>query len=107
MVYSPSGAVPGALPDAPIILQNPRENEDLFVDDNLHLVVVAQGSGQLSYQWFRDGKKLPYGTSNELFVNKVSLGDCGVYNCRVTSDLGGSVMSGDSIVTGKSIMLLM
>ena len=100
--FSPA-AVPGMQPEAPAILQNLPEKVARYVDQELHLVVVAQGCGQLQYQWFRDGKKLPFGTSNELLVNGVGLGDQGVYNCRVTSDLGGSVLSGDSTVTGKCI----
>lgn len=67
----------------------------------LRLVVVARGVGQLLYQWFRDSQRLPFGASHELHLPTAQVSDQGIYTCRVSSELGGSVLSNPCTVVGR------
>jgi hypothetical protein len=52
------------------------------------LSVLAQGSGQLTYQWFKDGVAINSGTNSSLLFPSVLLTDGGLYSVVVTSTLG-------------------
>ena len=52
------------------------------------LSVSAQGSGQLTYQWFKDGIAINSGTNSSLLFPSVLLTDGGLYSVVVTSTLG-------------------
>lgn len=93
---------------SPQILQAPSGEHHLNINHELHLVVVASAppTQELSYQWFRDGQALPYSTGNELYIQHVQVGDQGVYNCRVSTKLGGSKLTEDCVVHGEPNCLL-
>lgn len=86
-----------------IVMQSPEEVE-VQVGEELRLFVEAScgAGGKLSFQWFRDSKKLNYGTSSELLVKRVRLEDQGTYSCRISSQHGGSCLTNSSQVTGQS-----
>jgi hypothetical protein len=88
-------------------MQSPEES-DVHVEEELRLFVEAAcgAGGQLSFQWFRDSKKLNYGTSSELLVKRVRLEDQGVYSCRISSQHGGSCLSHDFRVTGQLLDIM-
>ncbi len=75
------------------------------LDSKLHLRVVATGHPgvTLSYQWLRDTKPLEYALSPDLVIPRVSLKDFGAYNCRVTSDLGVSVLTPSCMVSRECV----
>lgn len=77
------------------------------IGEELRLFVEATcgAGGQLYYQWFRDGKKLNYGTSSELLVKHVRLEDQGSYSCRVRSEHGGSSLTNATQVTGQFVFI--
>lgn len=52
------------------------------------LSVSAIGSGQLSYQWYKDGSLLASGTNQVFNLPTVGLGDGGYYSVVVSSDYG-------------------
>ena len=54
--------------------------------------VLAFGTGELSYQWHRDGVSLPGETNASITIVNVQAEDDGLYTVRVT-DLTGSAMS--------------
>ena len=97
---SPSLPLP---PESPkIILQSHTEME-VALGGELRLFVEATcgSGGKLFYQWFRDGKKLVYGTVHELLVGSARLEDQGTYFCRVSSENGGSSLTNSSQVIGE------
>lgn len=79
------------------------EEVKVQVGEELRLVVEATcgAGGQLFYQWFRDGKKLNYGTVSELLVKHVRMEDRGAYSCSIRSEHGGSCLSNTTQVTGE------
>ena len=52
------------------------------------LTASAVGSGELSYQWFKDGAAIPSGTSATLMFPTVQLTDAGLYSVVVSSPWG-------------------
>ena len=89
-------------PASPQILQAPSGEYQVYVNEELRLVVVANAPQELTYQWFRDSHPLPYSTGNELYIKQVQVVDQGVYNCRVSTKLGGSKLTDDCMVHGKT-----
>jgi hypothetical protein len=52
------------------------------------LSVGALGSGELGYQWYKDGQPVPGATNTTLVFPSVQIGDGGLYSVVVTSSLG-------------------
>lgn len=88
-------------PASPEIIQASSGDYHVGVNEEFRLVVVANAAQELNYQWFRDSQPLPYSTGNELYIKQVQLGDQGVYNCRVSTKLGGSKLTDNCVVHGK------
>ena len=88
--------------EIPQLLQCPGTHIEVNADHKLQLTVLATvpSGAHLSYQWFRDSKLLEFGTGPELLVPHAHITDGGNYNCRVTSDLGGSILTSNCQVTG-------
>lgn len=82
------------------ILTQPQ-HQTIFEGHTLYLVVVAEGPPPLTFQWFKEGVALPYGTSNELVIQPLQLQNQGAYTCSVTAGNGASMLSNEAIVTGK------
>jgi len=61
-------------------------------------IVEATGTGQLSYQWYRDGEAISNANASTLTVPKVSPALGGVYQVRVTSAFD-SVLSREARLT--------
>lgn len=85
-----------------IMLQPPSEITVVIGNEMRLFVEASSGRGdKLYYQWFCNGNKLNYGTSNELFVKHANLEDQGNYSCRVRSEHGGSCLTNGSQVIGE------
>ena len=54
----------------------------------VELKVSASGESPLTYEWYKDGKKLEGADGAELSLGKVVAGDAGRYVCRVSNGLG-------------------
>ena len=72
---------------------------------NIKLVLVIKLNNnycaiKLEYQWFVNGKELPYGTKPDLVIKNVQLSDAGVYVCCVKSSNGSSVLTKGAEVIG-------
>jgi hypothetical protein len=52
--------------------------------------VAADGSGDLSYQWFKGIDEISGATSSIYTINPVGPGDAGSYSCRVSDDCGST-----------------
>jgi hypothetical protein len=59
---------------------------------NVTFSVSAYGTGELTYQWRKDGVDIPGATGTDLYLEDVQLEDEGVYTV-VVADLAGSVVS--------------
>jgi hypothetical protein len=62
------------------------------------LSVGAIGSGELSYQWFKDGVLLPSATGPTLDLPTVQLGDGGMYSVVVSSEFGSVTNTAQLVV---------
>ena len=82
-----------------MILEHPAPAV-LEVGNKLFLSCQASGPGKLEYQWFVNGKELPYGTKPDLVIKNVQLSDAGVYVCCVKSSNGSSVLTKGAEVIG-------
>lgn len=61
---------------------------------DVELTVLANGSGDLGYQWRLDGLNLAGATSATLVVSGATLADAGVYDVVVTSACGAATADG-------------
>ena len=52
------------------------------------LAVAALGSGELSFQWFKDGAPLTWGTNATLEFSTIQISDGGLYSVVVSSEWG-------------------
>jgi hypothetical protein len=74
----------------------------LFLNQSLSLSVEAIGTGELSYQWYRDGIAIIGATSPQYTKTAVASTDAGVYTVTVTSVAGSTMTSaGAKVVVNK------
>jgi hypothetical protein len=91
---------------APEITQQPAP-VGVEAGENATFTVVASGTGNLSYQWFKGGVEVPGATAATLSLNSVSEADTGVYTVRVTDD--APVSAGQqpvSVLSDGAILIL-
>jgi hypothetical protein len=67
--------------------------------------VGAIGTGDLSYQWFRDGVAILSATNQTYELPIVQLGDGGFYSVVVSSDLGSITNSAQLVVNPANMEL--
>ena len=84
------------------LIATPPSSQAVWTGGSLVLSVSATGSGNLSYQWYRDTNLLPGATNATLTLASVGLADAGTYTVMVTNGDGGSVTSTGAIVTVAS-----
>jgi len=97
----------------PEIIKQPVDQTVTFGDTRAVFNVKAQGTGSLFYQWYKgsveEGNKIPGASSPVLTIENpaVSENNGAVYYCKISSDLGGSVISGPAslYVQRKEIVL--
>lgn len=75
--------------EPPTVTQHPNSGNKC-VGGNISLSIVAEGEGDLSYQWFKDGDPLVGEESEVLTIDPVSEDDTGLYFCRVTNINGST-----------------
>ena len=66
------------------------------------LTASAVGSGELSYQWFKDGTAIPSGTSATLMFPTVQLTDAGLYSVVVSSPWGSATNTPAQLVVNPA-----
>lgn len=66
------------------------------------LTASAVGSGELSYQWFKDGAAIPSGTSATLMFPTVQLTDAGLYSVVVSSPWGSATNTPAQLVVNPA-----
>ena len=69
----------------PVVFQVQPEGRSVQAGLAVKLSAKADGTGPLTYQWFRDGSLIVGAKTNELTLNPVQLSDAGTYNLTVTS----------------------
>jgi sugar lactone lactonase YvrE len=60
--------------------------------------VTAQGTGALSYQWFRNGAPINGATASSLTIANVQSGNAGAYSVRVVNAFGSATSNAASLV---------
>lgn len=63
---------------------------------SVSFTVVANGSGNLSYQWLKGGTALGGATTPSLNIGNLQVSDAAAYSCLVTNTLNGTVTSATS-----------
>lgn len=83
-----------ALFGPPKIYTQPRPAK-VPLGDSATFEVAAQGRGKLSYQWYKDGRRIHKtgleSQSPKLVIRGVNLGDAGKYHCRIVNEDGQAV----------------
>ncbi|MBP7143519.1 MAG: immunoglobulin domain-containing protein, partial [Opitutaceae bacterium] len=83
-------------PVAPHILVEPQD-QAVAPGSDVTLQVVADGTGPLSYQWYRDGTPLAGATSSTLQLLNFNIALSGIYHVQVTSAVGGATSRNASL----------
>src|SRR5205807_360238 len=60
-----------------------------FVGENVTLSGAADGTGPLTYQWFKNGTNFPGATTTSLVLTNLQLADAGPYSLLVTNTVYG------------------
>jgi WD40 repeat protein len=81
----------------PVITSHPQAKVELAAGDYVIIWVEVLDTTAVTYEWFKDGKKLEFTIPELRFYN---VGDyaVGTYQCRVTNPCG-SVMSNESVLS--------
>lgn len=74
---------------APTVTTQPQ-SMDACLGSALSLVAEVQGTG-ISYEWFKNGTRIPNASSNSLTLTGITAADAGDYTCRATGTCGLSV----------------
>ena len=69
-----------------------------YLGDEASFLVVAEGSGTVAYQWFKDSVALPNATGSSYYIQDVKITDAGDYNVTV-SDVTGTGVSTEATLT--------
>lgn len=77
--------------DKPIVASHTK-SAIACVGEEVTLVTYATGS-KLAYQWYKDGKRIPEATNQQLILTNVDFQTSGIYHCEVS---GASVCESDS-----------
>ncbi|KAK2510788.1 Malt1 [Columba guinea] len=62
------------------------DSQAVLAGQVVKLCCWATGHPFVHYQWFKQEKEIPHGTSPELVLNPVNVNDSGFYICRVNSE---------------------
>jgi hypothetical protein len=78
----------------------------LMLNQSLSLSVEAIGTGELSYQWYRDGIAIIGATSAQYAKDSATSADAGVYTVVITSTSGGKITSAGAevVVNGPTVI---
>src|SRR5206468_2514900 len=77
------------LPFAPVILDPTQPTDRTVVQHRSStLIVVADASPPISYQWFHDDNPISGATSNSYTIADMTLLDAGKYFCQVSNPVG-------------------
>jgi hypothetical protein len=88
--------VPDLLANPPVITLQPV-GQTVSMGAELVLKVAASGASPISYQWLKDGTKLPGATSTNLVLPQATRRTSGTY-AAAASNPGGSVLSSNASV---------
>jgi hypothetical protein len=86
---------------APSIVRAPA-SQVVYAGNDVTLAVLANGSGTLNYQWFRDGKPIQTATAASLLLSTVTASDSGDYTVKVFN-AAGSITTGSATLIVKPI----
>jgi sugar lactone lactonase YvrE len=85
----------------PVITLQPA-GQTLTVGETLRLSVTATGAPEPTYQWYRDGVPLSFGTSSTLIINNIQAGSGGDYTAVVTNSFGSVTSSIARVVVNSA-----
>jgi hypothetical protein len=89
-IIDPGPAVPVGPPAQLVLLNSQVNGADVtaMAGTNVLFGFVADGAAQSSYQWFKNGRKLPGETDGFLILTNVRLTDEGIYTIVVRNSAG-------------------
>jgi len=85
----------------PRITSQPSSQPYAIIGSSASFYVSAEGTGPLTYQWYRNGVALVNGTSSSLYLYSITAADAGEYYVTV-SNPNGTVQS-DTVILDLSI----
>lgn len=83
--------------DGPVITLQPR-SQTALVGESAAFMVAALGTGDLSYQWYREGDPIDGANAATLALTNLSAADAGVYTVQI-SDVNGATLSEAALLT--------
>lgn len=85
-------------PSQPVISKNLVKNIKTKEDNSISLMVKATANGELSYQWYKDNKKIKNANESVLEIKKAKVLDSGKYYVEITNTLSGETKTIKSAV---------
>jgi hypothetical protein len=82
----------------PVVILEGIQDQSVQIGDDALWTVVAEGAGELNYQWFKDGEALPGATTATLHLTQVELPDAGLYSLVAANEFA-SASSGPARLT--------
>ena len=65
------------------------------------LIVAATGTGELAYQWRKDGEEIPGATQSDYSIESATLESAGRYDVVVTNAFGSAISSGADVAVER------
>ena len=82
MILSTAVSAQTALPEIVV----PPKSQEALLFQPVAFGVIATASGPVSYQWSKDGAKVPGATNDQIYLPRADASDAGVYAVTVSSD---------------------
>jgi hypothetical protein len=82
----------------PVVIHEGIDDQSVEIGDDVLWTVVAEGAGDLTYQWFKDGEALSGATTATLHLTQVEVADAGLYSLVAANDFA-SASSGPARLT--------
>lgn len=74
----------------PVVILEGIQDQSVRIGDDVLWTIVAEGAGELSYQWFKDGEALPGATTATLHLTQVDLPDAGLYSLVAANEFAAA-----------------
>lgn len=98
-----AGKIPLGIAGAkcPVLISQPPKQIVLGEGEALQLSAAAEGTGDLEYQWYRNGEAIPGATSPAYRVPRAATSDAGEYRVAVHNLAGTALSRTTSVMVGR------
>jgi len=90
--------------EPPPVITIPPTSQTLVLGGSVTFTATAEGSGPLTFQWYKDGTPLPGATAKTLAIANARQQDAGSYTVRVVGG-GGSMLSSNAVLTISDVQV--